>query len=211
MPYHLLPGIFCPCRCSRSRPFLALSLLDFQDFFDVFLLLWKTLLLPDSHWCYGYYSIPSWQTFSCSIMAWRLSSSLRFLDITELFPTHLNVKWENDNKRPFLDTLVYRFADHFCFVNRKTMHSGMYIHFSLHLFHVKRGVSTSLFLCALKICDPQYLHGNVKFLHRSLSELGSPCHVFGVAHICKYINDTWDGPIGVGVVGMEGSWLMNLL
>ena len=62
------------------------------------------------------------------------------------------------------------------------MHSGMYIHFfSYHLLHVKRGVATSLFLRALRICDPQYLDGEIDFLRRSFSKLGYPRHVLDAA------------------------------
>ncbi|XP_063592242.1 uncharacterized protein LOC134769443, partial [Penaeus indicus] len=101
-----------------------------------------------------------------------LSPSIRF-----------KVEWEADNKLPFLDTLVHRSADHFSFsIYRKPMHSGMYIHFfSYHPLHVKRGVATSLFLRALRICDPQYLDGEIDFLRRSFSKLGYPRHVLDAA------------------------------
>ncbi|XP_069999233.1 uncharacterized protein, partial [Penaeus vannamei] len=101
-----------------------------------------------------------------------LSPSIRF-----------KVEWEVDDKLPFLDTLVHRSADHFSFsIYRKPMHSGMYIHFfSYHPLHVKRGVATSLFLRALRICDPQYLDGEIDFLRRSFSKLGYPRHVLDVA------------------------------
>ncbi|XP_037776809.1 uncharacterized protein LOC119573778, partial [Penaeus monodon] len=62
---------------------------------------------------------------------------------------------------------------------RKPMHSGMYIHFfSYHLLHVKRGVATSLFL---RICDPQYLDGEIDLMRRSFSKLGYPRHVLDAA------------------------------
>ncbi|XP_037774405.1 uncharacterized protein LOC119570940 [Penaeus monodon] len=65
---------------------------------------------------------------------------------------------------------------------RKPMHSGMYIHFfSYHPLHVKRGVATSLFLRARRICDPQHLEGEIVFLRRSFSKLGYPGHVLDAA------------------------------
>ncbi|XP_037783466.1 uncharacterized protein LOC119579618, partial [Penaeus monodon] len=64
----------------------------------------------------------------------------------------------------------------------KPMHNGMYIHFlSYHPLHVKRGVATSLFLRALRICDPQYLDGEIVFLRRSFSKLGYLGHVLDAA------------------------------
>ncbi|XP_037782681.1 uncharacterized protein LOC119579033 [Penaeus monodon] len=64
---------------------------------------------------------------------------------------------------------------------RKPMHSDMYIDFSYHPLHVKRGVATSLFLRTLSICDPQYLDGEIDFLRRHFSKLGYPRHVLDVA------------------------------
>nr|XP_027215783.1 uncharacterized protein LOC113808555 [Penaeus vannamei] len=64
---------------------------------------------------------------------------------------------------------------------RKPIHSGIYIHFSYHPLHVKRGNATSPFLHALRICDPQYLGGEINFLRRSFSKLGYPRHVHDVA------------------------------
>ena len=62
------------------------------------------------------------------------------------------------------------------------MHSGMYIHFfSYHPLHVKRGVASSLFLRALRICDPQYLDEEIKFLRLSFMKLGYPSHFLDAA------------------------------
>ncbi|XP_069973871.1 uncharacterized protein [Penaeus vannamei] len=101
--------------------------------------------------------------------------------LDSLSPIRFNVEWEVDNKLPFLNTLVHRSADHFFSICRKPMHSGMYIHFSYYPLHMKRGVATSLFLRALRICDPQYLDGEIDSLRRSFSKLGNPRHVLDVA------------------------------
>lgn len=61
------------------------------------------------------------------------------------------------------------------------MHSGVYICFSFHSLHVKRGVATSLLLCTVCICDPQELDGEIDFLRHSFSKLGYPRHVLDVA------------------------------
>lgn len=61
------------------------------------------------------------------------------------------------------------------------MRSGVYIHFSNHPLHVKRSVTISLFLRALRICDPQSLDREIDFLRCSFSIPGYPRHVLDVA------------------------------
>ena len=57
------------------------------------------------------------------------------------------------------------------------MHSGMYVHvFSYHPLHVKRSIA-SLFLRALRICDPPFLDEEIDFLRQSFSKLGYPSHI----------------------------------
>ena len=89
---------------------------------------------------------------------------------------NFKVEWENSSKLPFLDVLVHKSDFRFTFsVYRKPMHSGMYIHyFSYHPQHVKKGVLVSLFLRALRICDPQFLDFELTHLRQSFSRLGYP-------------------------------------
>nr|BAM35674.1 putative reverse transcriptase [Penaeus japonicus] len=108
-----------------------------------------------------------------------------FLDkLNSLSPSiRFKVEWEVGDQLPFLDTLIHRSGDSFSFsVYRKPMHSGTYIHFfSYHPLHVKRGVATSLFLRALRICDPQHLDEEIDFLRRSFGKLGYPRFVLDAA------------------------------
>ena len=113
----------------------------------------------------------------------------------ELFPTFLDelnhlapstrftVEWEDNNKLPFLDTLVHREAHHFSFsVYRKPTHSGMYIHFfSYHPLRTKISVLSSLFLRAFRLCDPCFLDEEISFLRSSFSRLAYPPHIISQA------------------------------
>ena len=108
-----------------------------------------------------------------------------FLDALNSLSTSIRfkVEWEAEEKLPFLDSLVHRTSDHFLFsVYRKPMHSGMYVHFfSHHPLHIKRGIASSLFLRALRICDPPFLDDEISFLRLSFSKLGYPSHILDSA------------------------------
>ena len=104
-----------------------------------------------------------------------------FLDaLNALSPSiKFKVEWETDGVLPFLDANVHRSADRYTFsVYRKPMHSGMYVHFfSYHPLSVKKSVVSSLFLRALRICDPEHLDAELAHLRTSFSRLAYPKHV----------------------------------
>ena len=108
-----------------------------------------------------------------------------FLDALNALAPSINfkVEWGVDGVLPFLDARVHQMDGRYSFsVYRKPMHSGMYIHFfSYHPLRVKKSVSSSLFLRALRICDPQHLDAELAFLRTSFTRLAYPKHVLDQA------------------------------
>ena len=109
-----------------------------------------------------------------------------FLDsINSLAPSiNFTIEWEEHNSLPFLDVTVHRNLSHFQFsIYRKPTHSGMFLHyFSYQPEHIKRGVLLSQLLRAYRLCDPQFLATELKYLNVTFSRLGYPDHLIQSAH-----------------------------
>ena len=102
-----------------------------------------------------------------------------FTELNSLSPRiKFTVEWETDSRLAFLDVNVIRNHNHFQFsVFRKPTHSGLYLHFfSWHPQHVKRSVVYSMFLRALRICDPVFLEDEFSYIKNSLHKLAYPNH-----------------------------------
>ena len=104
-----------------------------------------------------------------------------FQEINNILPTiKFTVEHETNNSLPFLDVLVihHQCTHTFSFkVYRKPTNSENYIHFySYHSHNTKSNVVTSMFLRALRICDPQYLEQEFNHIHRSFLRLGYPSY-----------------------------------
>ena len=103
---------------------------------------------------------------------------LPFLNnLNQLVPSiKFTVEWESEGSLPFLDTEVFRHTANFKFkVFRKPTHSGMFLHFySWQPAHIKRGVLISMFLRAYRLCDPEFLNGEINYIKRSFKKLTYP-------------------------------------
>ena len=75
---------------------------------------------------------------------------------------------------PFFDVKVHRRECGFRFsIYRKSAHSESYIHFpSFHPLSVKKSVAAGHFLCALRICDPEFIDQEMDHLFKSFQNLG---------------------------------------
>ena len=88
---------------------------------------------------------------------------------------HTNIKFkyelEVNNRLPFLDCMVIKDVNsgHFKFdIYRKPSHCNNYIHaFSNHSANVKIGTMVNIFLRSFKICDPEFLSKEVKYIYKS--------------------------------------------
>ena len=103
--------------------------------------------------------------------------------LTQLIPSvKLTVEWETMDHDtgiatlPFLDVLIHRSPQGVTFsIYRKPTHCHSCIHyFSNHALHVKRGVLSSLFLRALRVCSPVHLQSELDTLTSAFSRLGYP-------------------------------------
>ena len=97
---------------------------------------------------------------------------------------NFTIEWEENNSLPFLDVTLHRNLSHFQFsIYRKPTHSGMFLHyFSYQHEHIKRGVLLSQLLRAYRLCDPQFLATELKYLNVTFSRLGYPDHLIQSAH-----------------------------
>ena len=88
------------------------------------------------------------------------------------------------NILPFLDCTVHRYNNQFRFnVYRKPTNSGIHLHyFSHHPYHVKRSVLFGLILRAYRICDPEYLEGELDTIYTEFKKLGYPDHFCDKIH-----------------------------
>ena len=88
--------------------------------------------------------------------------------LNELVPTiKFKLEVEENGQIPFLDTLVIKSNCGFKFkVYRKPTHVDAYIHyFSNHHSSIKKSVFSSMFLRALKVCDPEYLDTELQHIN----------------------------------------------
>lgn len=86
------------------------------------------------------------------------------------------VEWENNDCLPFLDTLITKRNDKLKFsVFRKPTNSNAYIHFfSVHDDTVKKSTISTMFLRALRICDPEFLQDEIDQIFSIFKELSYP-------------------------------------
>ena len=85
---------------------------------------------------------------------------------------------ENDNKLPFLDTLLHRNNDKIQrSVYRKPTYKNDIIHFySHHTDRIKSGIIIGFYLRALRICSPEYVDNEIKYIEESFTTLKYPKH-----------------------------------
>ena len=86
------------------------------------------------------------------------------------------IEEENNHTLPFLDTLIINNNGQFKFkVYRKPTLVDSYIHyFSYHHIKIKMSVFSGMFLRALRVCDPEYLDEEFKFIYNLASKLCYP-------------------------------------
>ena len=93
---------------------------------------------------------------------------------------------EDDNKLPFLDTLLVRddINSHLKFtIYRKPTHSNSYLHyFSNHSINVKLATIANMFMRAYKICSPEFIDIEIKYLFKVFYKLGYPKILIDKAH-----------------------------
>ena len=99
--------------------------------------------------------------------------------INSLYPTlKFTHEWEVDKKIPFLDVLIHRpnsFSKLKLSVFRKSTNAEAYLHyFSCAALHIKIGLAQSLFLRALRICDPEFLEDEINHIYLALGKLAYP-------------------------------------
>lgn len=107
-----------------------------------------------------------------------------FEQVNGLFPSiKFTTEWESQGTIPFLDCLVHRSETGFKFrIYRKPTQSGMYLHyFSWHPTHIKRGVLISMFLRALRLCDPEFINEELNYISTSFGKLAYPDHFISTA------------------------------
>ena len=80
---------------------------------------------------------------------------------------------------PFLDTLIHREDTSASFsVYRKPTHKDDYVHFfSGHDMRTKRGIVIGFYLRALRICDSDFLEGEINYINESFEKLMYPATV----------------------------------
>ena len=86
---------------------------------------------------------------------------------------HTSIKFkyerEENNRLPFLDCLVIKDTNcgYFKFdIYRKPTHCNNYIHsFSNHTTNVKIGTMVNIFLRSFKICDPEFLDKEIRYIY----------------------------------------------
>ena len=85
---------------------------------------------------------------------------------------------ENNNNLPFLDTLLHRENDKIQrSVYRKPTYKNDIIHFySHHTEKIKSGIIIGFYLRALRICSPEYLDNEMKYIEESFTTLRYPKH-----------------------------------
>ena len=111
-----------------------------------------------------------------------LVSSSTNLDelIAKLNSRKNNIKFkyecENNNRLPFLDCLVIKDINCSYFkidIYRKPSHCNNYIHsFSNHSENVKIGTMVNIFLRSFKICNPEFIDKEIKYIYNSFECLG---------------------------------------
>ena len=90
--------------------------------------------------------------------------------LTRLNSVHEKIQFtveeEEDQKLPFLDTLIHRGDEDLRFsVYRKPTNKDDYIHYySAHSNKTKSGVVIGFFLRALRICSPEFLESEVTYV-----------------------------------------------
>ena len=86
------------------------------------------------------------------------------------------VEMENENKIPFLDTLIERSNEEVKFsVYRKPTNRDDFIHyFSAHSERTKTGVVIGFFLRALRICNIEYLDNELNYITEAFKKLKYP-------------------------------------
>ena len=91
---------------------------------------------------------------------------------------------ENDNKLPFLDTVIHRRDNDVIFsVYRKPTNRDDFIHYlSAHNERTKRGVVIGFFLRAIRICSEEFLEEEFKYVIESFRKLRYPV---GLLHNLK--------------------------
>ena len=94
----------------------------------------------------------------------RLSPSIKF-----------TIEKESNNSIPFLDVEVIRGENNRpqFKIYRKPTHSNLYIHaFSGHSDKIKEAAINNIFQRAYKLCDPQFLDHEIKFIYKIFKNLG---------------------------------------
>ena len=99
--------------------------------------------------------------------------------LNQLVPTiKFKIEIENDNTLPFLDTLIFNSPNQLKFdVYRKPTSVESFVHyFSNHDISVKRSIFNSMFLRALRICDPEFFDGEIKKIYAIGKNLCYPAY-----------------------------------
>ena len=94
----------------------------------------------------------------------RLSPSIKF-----------TIEKESNNSIPFSDVEVIRGENNRpqFKIYRKPTHSNLYIHaFSGHSDKIKEAAINNIFQRAYKLCDPQFLDHEIKFIYKIFKNLG---------------------------------------
>ena len=86
------------------------------------------------------------------------------------------IEKESNNSLPFLDTVVIRAGNDVKFkVYRKPTNKDDFIHYqSAHDEKTKSGVIIGFYLRALRICSPEYVDEEIKYINESFGKLGYP-------------------------------------
>ena len=113
------------------------------------------------------------------IVLWPLDRDvLHFLNnLNSLVPSiKFKIEQEVEHSLPFLDTVIININNGLKFkIYRKPTHVDAYIHyFSNHHINVKRSTFSGMFLRAFRICDPEYLEEEIKYIYTIARNLCYP-------------------------------------
>lgn len=94
-------------------------------------------------------------------------------------------KWEVDDKLPFLEAFFIALLTTSPSLDTGNLCTVVGTYTS-RIIYVKKNFAISLFY-AHRMCDPQYVNGEINFLRRTFSKLGYPRHVLNVIHGAAYL------------------------
>ena len=130
------------------------------------------------------------ETIICSLSLrkiaeiWHRSNCLLLTTPTKLIRLKFTVEEEHNSSIPFLDIKIHRHNNSFEFsVYRKPTNNLFNLHYySHHASNVKKSAFRSTFLRALRICSPDFIDQDIKFIYSIARDNQYPEHLIDDAY-----------------------------